>query len=322
MATTYKDSGVDVEKGDEFVRRITEKVKSTYNARVVSGIGGFAALYDMGDRYLSSATDGVGTKIKIAQKLGIHNTVGIDLVAMCVNDLICNGSRPLFFLDYLASGSLDIEVNEALVTGIVEGCKQSSCALIGGETAEMPGVYNPGEYDLAGFAVGEVDKDKLIDGKAVKPGMDLVALPSSGLHSNGFSLVRKLIEPHETELLKEALTPTQIYVQHVTRVMREVPGAVKGIAHITGGGLHNIARINEEFGYKITTPASEDNMLPVLREVIWRSKLEKEELYKTFNMGVGLVLVTDQAEKVMAELENEAWILGEVVKSPGLELSF
>lgn len=291
MKTTYKDAGVDVEKGDLFVEKIKGMIGSTYNERVVSGAGGFAALYDMGDRYLASGTDGVGTKLKVAQKLNKHDTIGIDLVAMCVNDILCTGARPLFFLDYLASGKLDVEVSVEIIKGITEGCKQAGCALIGGETAEMPGMYKDGEYDLAGFAVGEVDKNKLIDGSNVEAGDKIFGLPSNGFHSNGYSLVRKLIKENEKELLEEVLAPTKIYVKEVLNLLKNVEG-IKGLAHITGGGFDNIKRINSDFEYDITNDEFINNMPGCMKTICDRSGLSKEELLKTFNMGIGFVIVS------------------------------
>ena len=311
---SYKDAGVDVGRGDEFIERIKEKVRSTYSARVVAGVGGFAALYDMGDRYLATGTDGVGTKLKLAQILDIHNTIGIDLVAMCVNDILCTGATPLFFLDYLACGKLQLPVAESIIEGIVEGCRQGKLALIGGETAEMPGMYEDDEYDLAGFAVGEVKKEDLIDGQKVKEGDQLVGVASSGIHSNGYSLVRALIDSNERELLRQALTPTKIYVPTVGSVLH----LVKGLAHITGGGVENIPRINENFDYHLShLPSDIPSIFSVLRE---RSGLAKDELYRTFNMGVGMVVVTDQAQRLIKELEimgEKCWIMGEVKKGNG-----
>ena len=210
---TYKDAGVDIEAGDLFVERIKEKVKRTCGERVVSGVGGFACLYDVdGERYLAAGTDGVGTKLLVAQKLGIHNSIGIDLVAMCINDILCTGARGLFFMDYLATGKLDVSVSEQIVEGIVDGCLQAKVALIGGETAEMPGMYGVGKYDLAGFAVGEVYKKDVIDGSRVQNGDAIVGIASSGIHSNGLSLARLLgREENDEEYWKELLVPTRIY---------------------------------------------------------------------------------------------------------------
>lgn len=318
MGLSYKDSGVDIEKGDLFVERISKMVKSTYNKKVVSGVGGFCALYAMDeDRYLASSTDGVGTKIKLAIELGVHDTIGIDLVAMCVNDLICSGARPMFFLDYFASSSLDLEVSEAVLKGIVEGCHLSQMALIGGETAEMPGMYQKGDYDLAGFSVGEVMKKDLIDGEKLKIGDSLVAIASSGFHSNGYSLVRKILETKKANLdLKRAcLAPTKIYVKQVLLILQKHREKIKGLANITGSGFLNIPRINEKFDYHIHTTVE----LPKhMKEVCEMSGLDEIELYRTFNMGVGMVIATDDPETISRELElfgEKSFVIGRVEKA-------
>jgi len=307
---TYKDAGVDIERGDEFVERIKKRVQSTYNDRVMSGVGGFAALYKMGaDRLLAAGTDGVGTKVKIAQMLNKHDTIGIDLVAMCVNDVICTGAKPMFFLDYLATGKLELHVAEEIITGVVDGCKQSEAALIGGETAEMPGLYGAGEYDLAGFCVGEVETKALVDGTKLKDGDTLIALPSSGIHSNGYSLVRKLIKDSETELLKTALTPTRIY----WNVVKEVLPFVNGMAHITGGGLGNIPRINMGFDFKLDYLPGLDEAPSIFGEMVKRSGMEGKELYETFNMGIGFVFATSQPDALKAKLsalKQPYWVIG------------
>lgn len=315
MAISYKDSGVDIEKGDLFVERISKMVKSTYNKQVVSGVGGFCALYAMDeDRYLASSTDGVGTKIKLAIELGIHDTIGIDLVAMCVNDLICSGARPMFFLDYFASSSLDLEVSEAVLKGIVEGCHQSQMALIGGETAEMPGMYQKGDYDLAGFSVGDVMKKDLLDGSRLKEGDTLVAIASSGFHSNGYSLVRKILETKQAplELKKACLTPTKIYVKPILALLQKHREKIKGIANITGSGFLNIPRINDKFDYHIHTTAE---LPPFMKEVCVMSGLDEVELHRTFNMGVGMVIATDDPETIGREFEllgEKTFVMGRV----------
>jgi len=296
--TSYRDAGVDVERGDAFVERIKEKVKSTYGARVVSGIGGFAALYDMGDKLLAAGTDGVGTKVKLAQMLGKHDTIGIDLVAMCVNDVICTGARPLFFLDYIATGKLELPAAEAIVSGIVDGCKQAEMALIGGETAEMPGMYPPGEYDLAGFCVGEVAKPYLIDGRQIRDGDALLALPSSGVHSNGYSLVRKLVKADEKDLMAACLTPTRIYWKAVQQALPYITG----MAHVTGGGFANIPRMSEEFDYIIDALPPLSDIPSIFATLAERSGLGAAELYQTFNMGVGFVIATNDPHAVTQKL--------------------
>ena len=320
MGMNYKDSGVDIEKGDLFVERISKMVKSTYNQQVVSGVGGFCALYALDeDRYLASSTDGVGTKIKLAIDLGVHDTIGIDLVAMCVNDLICSGARPLFFLDYFASSKLELDVSESVLKGIVDGCLQSSMALIGGETAEMPGMYQIGDYDLAGFSVGEVSKKDLVDGKKLAAGDSLIGIASSGFHSNGFSLVRKILDVKNCDLdLKRAcLTPTTIYVKTVLSLLKTHRDSVKGFANITGSGFLNIPRINDNFDYHVTAAPALPNFM---KEVCDLSGLDAVELHRTFNMGVGMVIATDKPEIMIAELERlgeKAFLLGNVTNGSG-----
>lgn len=315
---TYKDAGVDIERGDAFVENIRARVASTYSNRVVSGVGGFAALYKVTeDKLLATGTDGCGTKVKVSQLLNKHDTIGIDLVAMCVNDIICTGATPLFFLDYLATGKLELHVAEDIIKGVVEGCHQSEMALIGGETAEMPGLYDAGEYDLAGFAVGEVMAKDLIDGAKVKVGDTLIALPSSGVHSNGYSLLRRLVKDDDHALLAEALTPTRIYWP----VVKEVRKLVNGMAHITGGGLENIPRINMNFDYAVDFLPGFDEIPGIFRELAQRSGLEGADLYRTFNMGVGFVFATSQPEKLAAklkELDTPFWKIGHVAKGSGM----
>lgn len=318
----YKEAGVDVEKGDLFVEKIKRFIKDTYTDQVVSGVGGFAALYEIDeDRYLAAGTDGVGTKVKLAQELGLHHTIGQDLVAMCVNDVICTGARPMFFLDYLASGKLDLDVHSQLVEGIAKACKEVKCALIGGETAEMPGVYATGVYDLAGFCVGEVDKKKWLSPEKVSPGNTLIGLASSGFHSNGYSLVRKLINDTETELKKEALTPTRLYVNLVMDLLKSQPENLRGLAHITGGGFHNIPRMNEDLGYEITRLPPDEFRPAFMNEIVRRSGMNKEKSYETFNMGVGLVIACADERKLKAELDKRGekyLVLGKVTSRPGL----
>ncbi len=320
MAITYADSGVDRDKGDLFVQRIEKMVRSTYSKAVKSGVGGFASLYEIDkSRYLAAGTDGVGTKLKIAHQLGIHDTVGIDLVAMCVNDVVCTGARPLFFLDYIGCGKLDISASEGIVKGIVDGCRQSGAALVGGETAEMPGMYDDGEYDLAGFAVGEVAKKDLLDGSKLKAGDELVGLASSGLHSNGFSLVRRLLRAEETDLLKLALTPTQIYVKTALDVLAAKKFGIRGFAHITGSGFYNIPRINPKFRYVISSLPETPRIFPILQE---RARLDAQEMYSTFNMGVGFVMACQKGKaealiKFLGKKKQKAFLLGHVEKGKG-----
>ncbi len=318
----YKEAGVDVEKGDLFVEKIKSFIKDTYTDQVVSGVGGFAALYEIDeDRYLAAGTDGVGTKVKLAQELNIHHTIGQDLVAMCVNDVICTGARPMFFLDYLASGKLDLEVHTKLVEGIAKACKEVKCALIGGETAEMPGVYATGVYDLAGFCVGEVQKKKWLSPEKVSPGNTLIGIASSGFHSNGYSLVRKLIQDNETELKKEVLAPTKLYVNLVMDLLKTQPDNVRGLAHITGGGFHNIPRMNEDLGYEITNLPKDEFRPAFMNEIVRRSGMNKEKSYETFNMGVGLVIACENEAELRAELDKRGekyLVLGKVSSRQGL----
>lgn len=320
MAITYKESGVDIEKGDLFVERISKMVRSTYNKQVVSGVGGFCALYALDpEKYLASSTDGVGTKIKLAIDLGMHETIGIDLVAMCVNDLICSGARPLFFLDYFASSNLDLEISEAVLKGIVEGCLQSQMALIGGETAEMPGMYQKGDYDLAGFSVGEVNKSDLVDGSKLKEGDSLVAIKSSGFHSNGYSLVRKILETKnaDIDLKKSCLTPTKIYVKTIMSLLKNHKNKMKGIANITGSGFLNIPRMNNQFDYHVKDIVSLPSHMKIVCDL---SGLDLLELHRTFNMGVGMVIATDDPETICHELKllgESAAIIGKVTNGSG-----
>ncbi len=328
--TTYRDAGVDIGAGSEFVRRISPLVRSTFRPEVLTDLGGFGGLFRFpADRYkdpiLVSGTDGVGTKLRIAFMMDRHDTVGIDLVAMCVNDVLVSGAEPLFFLDYLATGKLLPEKAEAIVKGIVAGCREAGCALIGGETAEMPSFYTDGEYELAGFAVGVVDRPKLIDGSTIGPGDVLVGLASTGLHSNGFSLARRalleegrftlssVLPELDRPLGEMLLTPTRIYAKSVLTLTQE--SRIKGIAHITGGGLtENVVRILPK-GCRAVI----DRRLwkvPTLFEVIQRAgSVDREEMYRVFNMGVGLVLIVspesvDTLLRRLSELGESSWRIG------------
>ncbi|MBT7608236.1 MAG: phosphoribosylformylglycinamidine cyclo-ligase [Bacteriovoracaceae bacterium] len=317
---SYKDAGVDIEKGDLFVERIKKKVLSTYNDRVYQGVGGFASLYEKGDSYLAAGTDGVGTKLKFAIDVNKHDTIGIDLVAMCVNDILCVGAKSSFFMDYFASSHLDLSVSEDVIDGIVDGCKQSQAVLIGGETAEMPGMYSLGDYDLAGFVVGEVLKENLIDGTTLKEGDQIFGLPSSGFHSNGFSLIRQLVQEDELELKTALLAPTRIYHKTVMELLK-YDGLVKGMAHITGGGLKNIPRINKKFNYNITNLPQTTELPSFVQTILERSSLLSKQLYETFNMGIGFVLITDRPDELSQKLEtlNERfYLMGSVSKGDAL----
>lgn len=319
----YQKAGVDIQKADAFVEKIKALVPSTHNQNVIQGIGGFAALYQLSnDRLLASCTDGVGTKLKLAQQMNKHYGVGIDLVAMCVNDLLCVGAKPLFFLDYMAFGKLNTEISEELLAGMVDGCKQSGMALIGGETAEMPGFYQADEYDLAGFSVGDLFPQEMFKEENIEEGDVMIGLASSGFHSNGYSLVRQLVKPSETALVEQLLEPTKIYVQTVTTLRKNMPTAVLAMAHITGGGIHNIPRMSEKFDYDLQYWPTLHEVASVFQPVIERTTLSQAELFKTFNMGIGLVLLVKkaQAEAVMThfkEHKEKAWILGHVRKGQG-----
>ncbi len=331
--TTYRDSGVDIDAGDEFVDRIKPLVRSTFRPEVLTDLGGFGGLFRLGtgkyqDPVLVSGTDGVGTKLKIAFLLNKHDTVGIDLVAMCVNDIVVSGAEPLFFLDYFATGKLSVSTAEEVVKGIAEGCRQAGCALIGGETAEMPSFYPDGEYDLAGFAVGVVDRSKIIDGRTIRPGDAVIGLGSSGLHSNGYSLVRRVffeqaklaVDSRLPELdrpLGEALlTPTRIYARQVLALAAEFP--VKGIAHITGGGItENLPRIFPD-GVGARIMRTGWPVPPVFEALARLGRVDREEMYRVFNMGIGLILVVapEVAPAVLAraaQLGEQGWKIGEIV---------
>jgi phosphoribosylformylglycinamidine cyclo-ligase len=334
LGLNYKTAGVDIEAGNEFVRRIRPIVRSTFRPEVLTDIGGFGGLFRFDpkryrDPVLVSGTDGVGTKLKIVSLMGRHDTVGIDLVAMCVNDVAVCGAEPLFFLDYLAVGKLALGQAEAIVSGIAEGCRQAGCALIGGETAEMPGMYSGGDYDLAGFAVGVVDRDRLIDGSRVQPGDLLIGLASSGLHSNGYSLARRVLLEEgkmgladrvaglEESLGEVLLRPTRIYVKTILALCASCE--IRAIAHITGGGLtENIPRvIPESCGVVITrgswTPP------PIFDLIRSRGQVGADEMARVFNLGIGLVVVVapDRSEEVIriAEATGErAFKIGVVEK--------
>jgi phosphoribosylformylglycinamidine cyclo-ligase len=322
---TYKDSGVDVEKGDLFVEKIKSFIKPTYNKKVISGVGGFCALYEISpEKWLAAGTDGVGTKVKLAQDLQIHHTIGQDLVAMCVNDIICSGASPSFFLDYLATGKLDLTIHSDIVEGIARACIECECALIGGETAEMPGVYADGVYDLAGFAIGELNPLNHISGSNISLGDKLIGLHSSGFHSNGYSLIRSLINDDEIDLKKMALTPTKLYWPIIKKILNNQRENIVGMAHITGGGFHNIPRMNHKFSYIINNVLNESERPKVMNEIITRSNLDLNNLYETFNMGIGFVLCVKDQDQLNDFLiqENEKFIvLGNVGKTDS-ELEF
>ncbi|MGE7138585.1 phosphoribosylformylglycinamidine cyclo-ligase [Luteibacter sp. NPDC031894] len=330
---TYRDAGVDIDAGNALVERIKPMVKRTFRPEVMGGLGGFGGLFDLSGRYkepvLVSGTDGVGTKLKLAQQLGRHDTIGIDLVGMCVNDVLVQGAEPLFFLDYFATGKLDVDTAAAVVSGIARGCELAGCALIGGETAEMPDMYPPGEYDLAGFTVGAVEKSAMNDGSSIVAGDAILGVASSGPHSNGYSLIRRILEragsPLETDLdgvkLVDALmAPTTIYV----KPMLELIGAVDvhGMAHITGGGLkENIIRVVPD-GLALSIDASSWELPPVFEWLQREGNVADEEMWRTFNCGIGftVLLAPEQVQAARALLANhglESQVIGRVVADEG-----
>ncbi|ADR32766.1 phosphoribosylformylglycinamidine cyclo-ligase [Sulfuricurvum kujiense DSM 16994] len=315
---SYKDAGVDIDAGNSFVENIKPLVKSTAIPGVLGGIGSFAGAFELPSGYrepvMLAATDGVGTKLKLAIDSGIHNTVGIDLVAMCVNDLICNFGTPSFFLDYYATGKLDVTAATAVVSGIAEGCRQAECALIGGETAEMPGMYHSDDYDLAGFAVGIGEKSELDRSDKVQAGDILIALPSSGLHSNGFSLARKVLfekmgmkfedEFEGKPLIETLLTPTRIYV----KTFKALKNKIQALAHITGGGIvENFPRVLPE-GLRAVITESSIRVLPIF-ELIGQH-VERAEMFRAFNMGVGMILVVKEADVADVLAATDGYVIG------------
>jgi phosphoribosylformylglycinamidine cyclo-ligase len=331
-ALTYRAAGVDIDAGKALVERIKPLVKRTFRPEVMAGLGGFGGLFDLGNRYrepvLVSGTDGVGTKLKLAQQLGRHDTIGIDLVGMCVNDVLVQAAEPLFFLDYFATGKLDVDTAAAVVGGIATGCERAGCALIGGETAEMPDMYPPGEYDLAGFCVGAVEKSALIDGHAIAEGDVIIGIASSGPHSNGYSLVRRVLErtghPFDLELggvrLADALlAPTTIYVKPILHLLRTL--SVHGMAHITGGGLsENIVRVVPE-GLGVALDSTSWTWPPVFDWLRREGKVAAEEMWRTFNCGIGytLIVAAADADRAMAGIHAqhlEAWPIGSIVAAP------
>ncbi len=315
---SYKDAGVDIDAGNSFVENIKPLVKSTAIPGVLGGIGSFAGAFELPTGYrepvMLAATDGVGTKLKLAIDSGIHNTVGIDLVAMCVNDLICNFGTPSFFLDYYATGKLDVTAATAVVSGIAEGCRQAECALIGGETAEMPGMYHSDDYDLAGFAVGIGEKSELDRSNKVHAGDILIALPSSGLHSNGFSLARKVLfekmgmkfedQFEGKPLIETLLTPTRIYV----KTFKALKDKIQALAHITGGGIvENFPRVLPE-GLRAVITESSIRVLPIFELI--SQHVERAEMFRAFNMGVGMILVVKEADVADVLAATDGYVIG------------
>ena len=332
---TYREAGVDIDAGEAVVERIKPLVARTHRPGVMAGLGGFGALFDLQGRYrepvLVSGTDGVGTKLKLAQQLGRHDTIGIDLVAMCVNDVLVQGAEPLFFLDYFATGKLDVDTTVAVVGGIARGCELAGCALVGGETAEMPDMYPPGEYDLAGFCVGAVEKSKLVDGSSLAPGDVLLGIASSGPHSNGYSLIRRIVARAKADLsmrigeatLADALmAPTTIYVREILELVGRAP--VKAMAHITGGGLtENVVRVvPAALGLAIDAQAWPRP--PVFDWLQREGGVADSEMWRTFNCGVGYVVIVppeaaDETRLALAGLGLASWPIGAIERARGDE---
>ncbi len=326
---TYREAGVDIDAGDDLVERIKPLVRRSMRREVLGGIGGFGALVEIPlDRYrrpvLVSGTDGVGTKLRLAIDCRRHETVGIDLVAMCANDVVVQGAEPLFFLDYFATGKLDVDVGERVIAGIVEGCVQAGCALVGGETAEMPGMYHGEDYDLAGFCVGVVDKDRIIDGSATVAGDVVLGLPSSGPHSNGFSMIRKILQISGGDaltlvdgvaLIDLLMAPTRIYVKPLLALLRDLP--VHGLSHITGGGLlDNIPRVIPE-GLEVIIERRSWPRVPVFEWLQSQGRVADEEMYRVFNCGIGMTVQiaardADRAIALLRDAGQPAFVVGEV----------
>ena len=334
--TTYRETGVDIESGDAFVKRIASRVRATFRKEVIGGLGGFGGLFRFpSERYkepvLVSGTDGVGTKLKIAKLMGRHDTIGIDLVAMCVNDICVGGAEPLFFLDYLATGKLDVGMAESIIEGIISGCQEAGCALIGGETAEMPSCYPEGEYDLAGFAVGVVERANIVDGSRIKAGDVLLGLPSTGLHSNGYSLVRHVLlekqgwtmdtqlEDLGRSLGETLLEPTRIYAKPILSFLNH--STVHGMAHITGGGLTgNIPRILPP---KVQAAVRYNSwpISPIFEVIQHAGTIERQEMLRVFNMGIGLVVIVpgeevDKIQSLSREFGDAGYVIGEIRERP------
>jgi phosphoribosylformylglycinamidine cyclo-ligase len=331
---TYQDAGVDIDKAKRFIKAIKKITKEAPRSGVIAGIGGFSGLYSLDvthhkDPVLVTSTDGVGTKVKVACMMDKHDTIGIDLVAMCINDIAVQGAKPLFLLDYLAMGSLVPEIAEAIIQGIVEGCKQAKCALIGGETAEMPGLYSTGEYDLAGFVVGLVDNSRIVDGSEIAVGNKLIGITSSGLHSNGYSLARKIcfeelklkvddkIDVLGRTIGEELLEPTKIYSEVIRHLLRDFP--IHGIAHITGGGIvENLPRILPSSCMGVIQKGAWE-VPPIFTFLEDAGKLSKREMMRTFNSGIGIILVVPEKDthgilEFLAALGEKAYVIGSIVE--------
>ena len=332
---SYKDAGVDIDAGDALIERIKPYAKKTMREGVLNGLGGFGALFEISKKYqnpvLVSGTDGVGTKLKLAFEWGFHDTVGIDLVAMSVNDILVQGAEPLFFLDYFACGKLDIDTAANVIKGIAQGCEQSNCALIGGETAEMPTMYPDGEYDLAGFAVGAVEKDKIINGSTITAGDVILGLASNGVHSNGFSLVRKVLEVSKADLnmdmggvtLQQAISaPTRIYVKPILATLEQIN--IKGMAHITGGGLtENVPRVLPE-GLQAVIHSNSWTRSPLFQWLQQAGNISDDEMHRVFNCGIGMVVIVSandasKAREILSAQGETVFTLGEIRALPAGE---
>lgn len=337
MSDQYKEAGVDIEAGYEAVERMKTHVQTTMRKEVMNPLGGFGGAFDlsqlnMNQPLLVSGTDGVGTKLKLAIEADIHDTIGIDAVAMCVNDIITTGAEPLFFLDYLALHKVIPTHVEQIVKGVADGCRQADCALIGGETAEMGDMYGTGEYDIAGFAVGAVEKDEYIDGRATKAGDVVIGLPSSGIHSNGYTLVRKILSDNNIDLnetlndktiVNHLLEPTKIYVKAVNHLRKHV--SIKAMSHITGGGFYeNIPRAIPE-GFGVTIDVSEIKVPAIIKLLIEKGNIELKEAYNVFNMGIGYMIFVAREDvsntlKVLEDMGESPLVIGEVTEQAGVEI--
>lgn len=333
----YKDAGVDIDKADSFIEKIKPIVSKTFSKDVLTGIGGFGALFSISNEYehpvLISSTDGVGTKLEIAKLCNNHKTIGLDLVAMCVNDIIVAGAKPLFFLDYFSTGKLNVDVAVDVVKGIADGCKESSCSLIGGETAEMPGLYLQDDYDLAGFTVGIADRNSIIDGSNIKVGDKLIGIPSSGIHSNGYSLVRKIcfeelnlvVGDYITELKctlgEELIKPTKIYVNTILKLTKKF--SINGIVHVTGGGLtDNVPRVLPK-GCSVTVYKDSWFKQPIFEFLKEKGRVSEEDMLRTFNCGIGMIIIVPNEEvlvirKHLANNNESNFVIGEVTATDGL----
>lgn len=321
MNSTYKSAGVDKEEGYQTVSKIKKVVSETHNSNVLNGLGSFGAFYEL-PKYknpvLVSGTDGVGTKLRIALDVKKYDTIGVDCFAMCANDILCHGAKPMFFLDYLACGKLDSDVAAEIISGIASACKETGTALIGGETAEMPGMYQVGDYDVAGFCVGIVEKDEIIDGSKIKEGQVIIGMPSSGFHSNGFSLVRKIFtdftEFFENKPLWETLlVPTKLYQNDIYKIQEKVE--LSGIAHITGGGLiENVPRILPE-GLTAVIDTNKISVPSIMKELMKRGNVSEEEMYGTFNMGIGMIVTCDESDsQTILDLIQGSAMIGKIQK--------